>query len=110
MAFHGSSVAKIPAIQSQGAGIVVGIHLPGQVQLFGIILTNGALCRFPGAGQGGQQQRGQDRNDGDHHQKLNQGKSGPFHVEVISENVIARPPASTANSPSSVSSGIAPGW
>jgi hypothetical protein len=44
-------------------------------QLSEIIGALGAADFVPGSGEGGQQQRGQNGNDGDHHQQFNQGET-----------------------------------
>ena len=57
--------------------VVVGIHDPGQCQLFVVVETGGAQRLLFGLGQRRQQQRRQDGNDGDDHQQLDEGEGQP---------------------------------
>jgi len=52
--------------------VIVGIHLPAELQLLQVAVALNRLGRALGLVQGGQQQRGQDGNDRDDDQQLNE--------------------------------------
>ena len=63
------------------------IHLPAQARLFQVVVAGGFQRLDFGFAQRGQQHRRQDRDDGDHHQQLDQGKSSrgfvSFHMGAL---------------------------
>ena len=54
--------------------MVVVVHHGGQSQLPEVVLTFGRLPFVPGSGQRGKEYGCEDRDDGDHHEELDQGE------------------------------------
>ena len=85
-----SNVAQSPAsrtglaweqywvIGHQPVIVVLDIHVPAELQLLQVIEADNGLRSGLGASQGGQEQPGQDRDDGDDDQELDQGKCIPL--------------------------------
>jgi len=64
----------LPVVAGDEFTILIGIHYPGELQLFQVAEAINGPGPGLGAGQGGQQQGGQNGNDGDHHQEFDQGE------------------------------------
>ena len=62
------------------AVVIAGVHHDGQAQLVLIAGALDAFGGFLGPGQRRQEHGGQDRDDGDDHQKLNERKGGRFRA------------------------------
>ena len=63
---------------------IVLIHDRGQSQLLQIAEALDLMGFLFGLAQGGQEQAGQDRNNGDHHQQFNQSKAQPSGCRIAS--------------------------
>jgi hypothetical protein len=79
----------------RGVLVVVGVHLDGEDELSGAghLLDHAGLAF--GAAQGGEEEGGEHRHDGDHHQQFDQGEAGrrgwaapaPVHGGVVGAGV-----------------------
>jgi len=76
-------VVAIPVV-NELAIIVVGVHEPPQRYLLAVVHAVDALSLLFGPGQGGQQERRQDGNDGDDHQQFDQGETRAGRPAAIS--------------------------
>ena len=58
--------------------VVLDVHHQRGAELAGVGKAGGLPGALPRLGKHGKQNRSQDRNDGDHHEQLDQGKRGAF--------------------------------
>ena len=71
---HPAATAGGQVVPYQVVVVVIGIKNPGEVELLDVGQANRVLPLAFRLGQCGKEQPGKDRDDGDHHQKLDQGK------------------------------------
>ena len=67
--------------------MVIRTHPPGKYQLAMVVHAGDGLGLHLGLAQCGEEHAGQNGNDGDHHQQLNQGKTGGEGIPPLAENV-----------------------
>ena len=54
--------------------MIAGVGGKGKADLAEVVGATGSLCLVLGLAECREQQRGEDRNDGDHHEQLDQGE------------------------------------
>ena len=68
----GCGIGDFNVIYRHTAAEIAGIHLPAQAELLLIVQAADPLGHFLGPGQRRQQQRGENANDGNHHEQFEQ--------------------------------------
>src|SRR5262245_44580028 len=74
--------------------MVVGVHDPGETQLFKVAQTMNAFRLVVRFRQGGQQHGRQDGNDRDHHQQFNQREGSEFSWTMRGQSPTQEPESS----------------